>query len=268
MGRDLLAVVRAIIWHYPSPNWDRVENAAPPPGGGLGRYTMELLNVTLEDKYALASGRVYLSGTQALVRLPMMQRQRDLLAGLNTAGFVSGYRGSPLGGVDKESWRAKKFLDDNHIVFKPGVNEDLAATAIWGTQQLNLFEGAEYDGVFAMWYGKGPGVDRSGDVFKHGNYSGTSNHGGVLVVAGDDPVCKSSTLPSQTEYAFMDAQIPVLNPSNVQEILDFGLIGWAMSRYSGCWVALKTIPETVDASASVFVGPDRVSIVMPEDFIR
>ena len=195
-----------------------------------------------------------------------MQRQRDLLAGLNTAGFISGYRGSPLGGVDKESWRAQKFLEDNHIVFKPGVNEDLAATAIWGTQQLNLFEGAKYDGVFAMWYGKGPGVDRSGDVFKHGNYSGTSKHGGVLVVAGDDPVCKSSTLPSQTEYAFMDAQIPVLNPSNVQEILDFGLIGWALSRYSGCWVALKTIPETVDASASVFVDPDRVPIVLPEDF--
>ena len=227
---------------------------------------MELLNVTLEDKYTLASGRVYLSGTQALVRLPIMQRQRDLLAGLNTAGFISGYRGSPLGGVDKESWRAQKFLEDNHIVFKPGVNEDLAATAIWGTQQLNLFEGAKYDGVFAMWYGKGPGVDRSGDVFKHGNYSGTSKHGGVLVVAGDDPVCKSSTLPSQTEYAFMDAQIPVLNPSNVQEILDFGLIGWALSRYSGCWVALKTIPETVDASASVFVDPDRVPIVLPEDF--
>ena len=227
---------------------------------------MELLNVSLEDKYTLASGRVYLSGTQALVRLPMMQRQRDLSAGLNTAGFVSGYRGSPLGGVDKELWRAQKFIEDNRIVFKPGVNEDLAATAIWGTQQLNLFEGAKYDGVFAMWYGKGPGVDRSGDVFKHGNYSGTSKHGGVLVVAGDDPVCKSSTLPSQTEYAFMDAQIPVLNPSNVQEILDFGLIGWAMSRYSGCWVALKTIPETVDASASVFVDPGRAPIVMPEDF--
>ena len=227
---------------------------------------MELLNVTLEDKYALASGRVYLSGTQALVRLPIMQRQRDLSAGLNTAGFVSGYRGSPLGGVDRESWRAQKFLDDNHIVFKPGVNEDLAATAIWGTQQLNLFEGAKYDGVFAMWYGKGPGVDRSGDVFKHGNYAGTSKQGGVLVVAGDDPVCKSSTLPSQTEYAFMDAQIPVLNPSNVQEILDFGLIGWALSRYSGCWIALKTIPETVDASASVFVDPGRVPIVLPEDF--
>jgi len=227
---------------------------------------MELLNVTLEDKYALASGRVYLSGTQALVRLPMMQRQKDLLAGLNTAGFISGYRGSPLGGVDRESWRAHKFFKDNHVVFKPGVNEDLAATAIWGTQQLTLFEGAKYDGVFAMWYGKGPGVDRSGDVFKHGNYSGTSKHGGVLVVAGDDPVCKSSTLPSQTEYAFMDAQIPVLNPSNVQEIVDFGLIGWTMSRYSGCWVALKTIPETVDASASVLVDPDRVPIIFPEDF--
>ena len=227
---------------------------------------MELLNVTLEDKYTLASGRVYLSGTQALVRLPIMQRQRDLLAGLNTAGFISGYRGSPLGGVDRECWRAENVLKDNHIVFKPGVNEDLAATAIWGTQQLTLFEGAKYDGVFAMWYGKGPGVDRSGDVFKHGNYSGTSNHGGVLVVAGDDPVCKSSTLPSQTEYAFMDAQIPVLNPSSVQEIVDFGLIGWAMSRYSGCWVALKTIPETVDASASVFVDPDRVPIILPDDF--
>ena len=227
---------------------------------------MALAAVTLDDKYTLETGRIYLTGTQALARLPMMQRQRDLDAGLNTACFISGYRGSPLGGLDQTLWGARKYLKEDHVHFQPGLNEDLAATAVWGSQQVNMFEGAKYDGVFAMWYGKGPGVDRSGDVLKHANAAGTSPHGGVLALAGDDHACKSSTLPHQSEYAFMDASIPVLNPSCVQEILDYGLIGWEMSRYSGCWIAMKTIAETVDSSASVHVAPDRVRITYPTDF--
>ncbi len=227
---------------------------------------MALAAVTLDDKYALEAGRVFLTGTQALVRLPMMQRQRDRAAGLNTAGFISGYRGSPLGGLDQAFWRAKRFVEKNHLHFLPGVNEDLAATAVWGSQQVNLFPGAKYDGVFAMWYGKGPGVDRSGDVLKHGNSAGSSRYGGVLLLAGDDHTCKSSTLAHQSEYAFMDALIPVLNPAGVQEFLDLGLYGWAMSRYSGCWVAFKTIAETVDSSASAYVDPHRVEIALPTDF--
>jgi indolepyruvate ferredoxin oxidoreductase len=227
---------------------------------------MSLAAVTLDDKYTLEQGRIYLNGTQALARLPMMQRQRDVAAGLNTACFISGYRGSPLGGLDQTLWGARKYLKEDNVHFIPGLNEDLAATAVWGSQQVNMFEGAKYDGVFAMWYGKGPGVDRTGDVFKHANAAGTSPHGGVLVLAGDDHACKSSTLPHQSEYAFMDASIPVLNPSGVQEILDYGLIGWAMSRYSGCWIGMKTIAETVDSSASVQVSPDRVDIKYPTDF--
>ena len=227
---------------------------------------MALAAVNLDDKYALESGRVYLSGTQALVRLPIMQRQRDAAAGHNTACFISGYRGSPLGGLDRELWRAAPFIEKNHIHFQPGVNEDLAATAIWGSQQAGLYAGAKYDGVFAMWYGKGPGVDRSGDAFKHGNNAGSARLGGVLVCAGDDHTCKSSTLPHQSEYAFMDASIPVLNPAGVQEFLDYGLFGWAMSRYSGLWVGFKTVAETVDTSASVEVDPARVDIVLPDDF--
>ena len=223
-------------------------------------------DVTLDDKYALDNGRIFLTGIQALVRLTLMQRQRDAAAGLNTAGFISGYRGSPLGGVDQQLWSAKRFLEKNHIHFQPGVNEDLAATAVWGCQQSALFPGARYDGVFGMWYGKGPGVDRCGDVFKHANAEGTAPHGGVLAIAGDDHTCKSSTLPHQSEYAFMDAMMPVLNPSNVQEILDFGIIGWALSRYCGCWVGFKTISETADSSASVYVSADRINITMPEDF--
>ena len=225
-----------------------------------------LKDVALDDKYTLESGRIFLTGIQALVRLPIMQRQRDAAAGLNTAGFISGYRGSPLGGLDQQLWQARKFLDNNRIKFQPGLNEDLAATAVWGSQQVNIFEGAKYDGVFALWYGKGPGVDRSGDVFKHANAAGTSQHGGVLVIAGDDHTCKSSTLPNQTEYAFIDAMMPVLSPSNVQEILDFGLYGVALSRYSGCWVGFKTIADVVDSSASVYVDPQRVTIQLPEDF--
>ena len=228
---------------------------------------MALAAVSLDDKYALESGRVFLTGTQALVRLPMIQRQRDRAAGLNTAAYVTGYRGSPLGGLDQQMVRAKRFLEANDIVFRAGVNEDLAATAIWGTQQLNLFpQSANKDGVFAMWYGKGPGVDRSGDVFKHGNLAGASKHGGVLLLAGDDHTCKSSTTAHQSEYAFVDAMIPVLNPAGVQEFLDLGLYGWAMSRYSGCWVAFKTIAETVDSSASVYIDPHRIDIVTPTDF--
>src|SRR5437868_604073 len=227
---------------------------------------MALAAVTLDDKYTVESGRIFLTGTQALVRLPMMQRARDVASGLNTACFISGYRGSPLGGFDQALWSAKRFLEKSHIKFQPGVNEDLGATAVWGSQQVGLFPDAKYDGVFAMWYGKGPGVDRCGDVFKHGNAAGSAEHGGVLLLAGDDHAAKSSTLPHQSEYAFMDASIPVLNPSGVQEILDYGLYGWAMSRYSGCWIALKTIAETVDSSASVLVDPERVRLVLPSDF--
>ncbi|MCP5420340.1 MAG: indolepyruvate ferredoxin oxidoreductase family protein [Gammaproteobacteria bacterium] len=221
---------------------------------------------SLDDKYTLEQGRVYLSGIQALVRLPMLQRQRDLAAGLNTAGFISGYRGSPLGGLDKTLWQARNHLDEHHIRFQPGVNEDLAATAVWGSQQVNLYPGAKYDGVFALWYGKGPGVDRSGDVFRHANAAGTSPHGGVLVVAGDDHAAKSSSLPHQTDHVFKGVMMPVLVPCGVQEYLDYGLHGWALSRYSGCWVAFKAIADTVESSASVEVSPQRVSIVLPEDF--
>ncbi len=221
-------------------------------------------DTTLDTKYTLEAGRVYLTGTQALARLPMMQRERDLAAGLNTAGFISGYRGSPLGGLDQTLWRAKKHLDAHHIKFQPGVNEDLAATAIWGTQQVNLFPGAKYDGVFSMWYGKGPGVDRCGDVFRHANAAGSAQHGGVLVVAGDDHAARSSTVPHQTEHAFKAVMMPVLAPSGVQDYLDLGLHGWAMSRYSGCWVAFKAVADTVESSASVYVDPHRVQIVLPD----
>ena len=222
--------------------------------------------VTLDDKYELQSGRVFVTGVQALVRLLLLQRQRDQRAGLNTAGFVSGYRGSPLGGLDQALWKAARFLDAAHIKFQPGLNEDLAATALWGSQQVNLYPGAKFDGVFGMWYGKGPGVDRCGDVFKHANFAGTSKHGGVLVLAGDDHAAKSSTLPHQSDHQFSAAMMPVLYPSSVQEIIDLGLHGWAMSRYSGCWVGFKCVSDTVESSASVSIDPDRVQIIVPEDF--
>ena len=222
--------------------------------------------VNLDDKYLLDHGRVYLTGTQALVRLPMIQRQRDLAAGINTAGFISGYRGSPLGAYDQALWKAKKFLKEKHIFFTPGVNEELAATAVWGSQQVGLFAGAKYDGVFGIWYGKGPGVDRSGDVFKHANAAGTSKHGGVLLVTGDDHACKSSTLPHQSEHAFDAAMIPVLYPTGVADIIEMGLHGFAMSRYSGCYVALKCVSDTVDASASVNLDIDSPRVVIPTDF--
>lgn len=225
-----------------------------------------LRDVHLDDKYTLEEGQIFITGTQALARLPLMQRKRDLSQGLNTAGFISGYRGSPLGGFDQTLWKAGKFLEENQITFTPGINEDLGATAVWGSQQLPLFKGARVQGVFSMWYGKGPGVDRCGDAFKHANAAGTSAYGGVLAIAGDDHACKSSTLPHQSEYAFMDASIPILVPSNVQDILDLGLYGWALSRYSGCWVGFKVIADTVDTSASVTVSPHRAQIILPGDF--
>jgi len=227
---------------------------------------MQLAQVTLDDKYNLQSGRVYLNGVQALVRLPIMQVQRDAAAGLKTGGFISGYRGSPLGAYDYALWSAKRFLERSRIKFQPGVNEDLAATAIWGSQQVNLYEGATVDGVFGIWYGKGPGVDRSTDALKHANAAGTSRHGGVLLLAGDDHGCQSSTLAHQSEQVLIAAMIPVINPATVQEYLDFGIIGFAMSRYSGCWVGFKTIAEAVESSASVAVDPHRVEIALPTDF--
>ena len=222
--------------------------------------------VTLDDKYTLEHGRAFMTGTQALVRLPMLQRTRDLASGMNTAGFISGYRGSPIGSFDQALWRAKKHLAENHIRFQPGVNEDLAATSIWGTQQLNLFPGANYDGVFAMWYGKGPGVDRCGDVFKHANAAGTWKHGGVLVLAGDDHAAKSSTLAHQSEHILKACCIPVLHPASVQEYLDYGLHGWAMSRYSGCWIGFKCVTDVIESGASVDIDPRRVQVVLPVDF--
>ena len=219
---------------------------------------------SLDDKYVQESGRVLMTGVQALVRLPLMQRKRDLAAGLNTAGFISGYRGSPLGTYDQTLWKAKDHLKKHHIKFQPGLNEDLAATSLWGTQQVNMFEGAQYDGVFGIWYGKGPGVDRCGDVFRHANAAGTSPLGGVLAIAGDDHGAKSSSLPHQTEHIFKAVMMPVLAPSGVQEYLDFGIHGFALSRFSGCWVALKAVADTVESAAIVDVDHDRIKTVLPE----
>ncbi|PQO95754.1 indolepyruvate ferredoxin oxidoreductase family protein [Massilia phosphatilytica] len=225
-----------------------------------------LNNVSLDDKYTATSGKIFLSGIQALVRLPMMQKLRDEQAGLNTAGFVSGYRGSPLGGLDENLWKAKGHLEAKSIQFVPGVNEDLAATAVWGTQTVDLIGPAKYDGVFAMWYAKGPGVDRCGDVFKHMNHAGTAKNGGVLLVAGDDHGAYSSTLPHQSDHIFAACMIPVLYPSNVQEYLDLGVHGWAMSRFSGLAVAFKALADTVESSASVDADPFRVDVKIPQDF--
>ncbi|KEA65329.1 Indolepyruvate ferredoxin oxidoreductase [Marinobacterium lacunae] len=223
-------------------------------------------SVSLQDKWEKTAGRVYITGSQALARLPMLQAERDRAAGLNTAGFISGYRGSPLGGFDKTLWQVRDYLKRHNITFQPGVNEDLGATAVWGSQQVNVFEGAKYDGVFGLWYGKGPGVDRTGDVFKHANAFGTSPYGGVLAVAGDDHACKSSTLPHQSDYAFADAMMPVLYPSGIQEMLDLGLYGWAMSRFSGCWVGFKALAEVMDSAISANLDQQRLEIIYPTEF--
>ena len=226
-----------------------------------------LESVTLDDKYSLEHGRAFMSGVQALVRLPMLQRKRDAMNGLNTAGFVSGYRGSPLGAYDQALWSAKKHLAAQHIVFQPGVNEELAATAVWGTQQLDLYpQSKKFDGVFGLWYGKGPGVDRCSDVFKHANMAGTAKHGGVIAIAGDDHIAKSSTAAHQSDHIFKACGLPVFFPSSVQDILDMGLHAIAMSRFAGVWSSMKTIQEIVESSSSVFVDPDRVDIVLPQDF--
>jgi indolepyruvate ferredoxin oxidoreductase len=226
-----------------------------------------LQEVRLDDKYRLERGRAFMSGVQALVRLPLMQQARDAAQGVNTAGFISGYRGSPLGGYDQALWAAKTHLAAQHIVFQPGVNEELAATAVWGTQQLDLFpEKKKFDGVFGIWYGKGPGVDRCSDVFKHANMAGTSRYGGVLALAGDDHVAKSSTAAHQSDHIFKACGLPVFFPSDVQGILDMGLHALAMSRFAGLWASMKTIQDVVESSASIEVDNDRVQIVLPHDF--
>jgi indolepyruvate ferredoxin oxidoreductase len=222
------------------------------------------LVITLDDKYTAESGRVYLTGIQALVRLPISQHMRDLRAGLNTGGLVSGYRGSPLSGYDSELIKAAKHLQRYNVHFEPGLNEELGATAIWGSQQIGLFGKPKFDGVFGIWYGKNPGLDRSGDALKHGNFAGSSKYGGVLAVVGDDHAAKSATMPNQGDFAFMSNLMPVIYPSNVQEVIDFGLWGFAMSRFSGCWLGFKVLPNLMDASASVSVDPERAPIVIPD----
>ena len=227
---------------------------------------MDLQTVSLDDKYEKPAGRVFLTGVQALVRLPLEQRRRDQAAGLDTAGYITGYRGSPLGQYDQQLARNKKLLDARQIVFQPGVNEDLAITACSGTQQAALDGENRYDGVFALWYAKGPGVDRSGDALRHANLFGTAAHGGILCLIGDDHTCESSTTAHQSEPAMVDAMIPVLNPAGVAEILEFGLLGIAMSRYSGALVALKCVHDTVESTVSVDIDPQNLPIVLPDDF--
>ncbi|MBD2748394.1 indolepyruvate ferredoxin oxidoreductase family protein [Microvirga sp. BT688] len=225
-----------------------------------------LRHVTLDDKYDLSKDHVFITGTQAVIRMLLMQRERDRLAGLNTAGLVSGYRGSPIGGLDQNLWRARKWLDQSNIVFQPGLNEELAATAIWGAQQAEVRGEGKYDGVFGLWYGKGPGVDRSGDVFRHANMAGSSQHGGVLALMGDDHTAESSTVAHQSEFHFVDVMMPILNPAGVQEILDYGLYGYAMSRFSGTWVAFKCVKDNIESTSSVDASLDRVKIIIPDDF--
>ncbi len=221
------------------------------------------LPVSLDDKYKFTDGRVFLSGTQALVRLPLVQRARDRAAGLNTAGFISGYRGSPLGGYDQELWRAKKLLAAENIVFQPGLNEELGATAVWGTQHVGLRPGATVDGVFGIWYGKGPGLDRAMDVIKHANAAGTTPHGGVLAIVGDDHGAKSSTLPHQSDHNFQAAFVPFLAPASVHEFVEYGLLGIAMSRFAGTWVGFKATADTVETSATVDLANEQRSIILP-----
>jgi indolepyruvate ferredoxin oxidoreductase len=225
---------------------------------------MTLHDVALSDKFDLTKDRIFVSGAQAIVRMLLMQRERDRLAGLNTAGFVSGYRGSPLGGLDLQLWKARKQLQESDIVFQPGLNEELAATACWGSQQTELLGEGKHDGVFAVWYGKGPGVDRSGDVFRHANLAGSSKNGGVLALMGDDHMAESSTVAHATEFLFVDTMVPILNPAGVQELIDYGLYGYALSRFAGTWTAIKCVKDNVESTASVDASLDRVKIELPE----
>lgn len=225
---------------------------------------MTLHDVALDDKFDLSKERIFLSGAQAVIRMLLMQRERDRLAGLNTAGFVSGYRGSPLGGLDLQLWKARNQLAQSDIVFQPGLNEELAATACWGSQQTELLGEGRHDGVFSVWYGKGPGVDRSGDVFRHANLAGSSKHGGVLALMGDDHTAESSTNAHATEFLFVDTMIPILNPAGVQELIDYGLYGFAMSRFAGTWAAIKCVKDNIESTASVDVSLERLGVVLPE----
>jgi indolepyruvate ferredoxin oxidoreductase len=222
--------------------------------------------VSLDDRYDLSQERVFLTGTQAIVRLTLMQKERDRRAGLNTAGYVTGYRGSPLGGLDQTFLRARAALEQHEVKFQPGLNEDLAATALWGSQQAELRGDGKFDGVFGIWYGKGPGVDRTGDVFRHANFAGSSKNGGVLALMGDDHTCESSTTAHQSEFHFVDVMIPILNPAGVQELLDFGLHGFAMSRFAGVWVGIKCVKETIESTAVVDGSLDRIKVAIPQDF--
>src|SRR3974390_57450 len=227
---------------------------------------MALRDGKLADKYHPGQRHVFVTGFQALVRLCLMQKELDRRNGLNTAGFVTGYRGSPLGTLDAPFYRARSFLEKSDIRFQGGINEDLAATAVWGSQQAELRGEGKFDGVFAMWYGKGPGVDRTGDVFRHANLAGTAKHGGVLALMGDDHTAESSTTAHQSEYQFIDSMIPILNPAGVQEVLDYGLYGWALARLTRAWTALKTMHETIESTAAIDASFDRVNIIVPTDF--
>ena len=227
---------------------------------------MALKKVSLDDKYDLTKDRVFVSGTQAIVRLTLMQKERDRRAKLNTAGYVTGYRGSPIGGLDQQFMRARSVLAPNDVVFQAGLNEDLAATALWGTQQAGLTGEGKYDGVFGIWYGKGPGVDRSGDAFRHANFAGTSKNGGVIALMGDDHTCESSTTAHQSEFHFVDVMIPILNPAGTQELVDYGLYGWAMSRFTGTWTGIKCVKDTIESTAVIEGAVDRLSILAPTDF--
>src|SRR5471030_2313976 len=226
---------------------------------------MTLRPVSLDDKYDLAQDRVLVTGYQALIRACLMQKARDRAAGLNTGGYLTGYRGSPLGGLDQQFMRAGRQLSAADIKFQPGINEELAGTALWGTQQAELRGEGKFDGVFGMWYGKGPGVDRSGDVFRHANFAGTSKNGGILALMGDDHTAESSTTAHQSEFNFVDVMMPILNPAGVQEIIDYALYGWAMSRYTGAWTALKCMHETVESTGVVDASLDRLKIITPSD---
>ena len=230
------------------------------------RAAEPLAEATLADRFDLAKSRVLLNGAQAIARLLLSQKARDRRAGLNTAGFVSGYRGSPLGGLDQQFFKIADLFAANDVHFEPGLNEELAATAIWGAQQAELRGEGRFDGVFGLWYGKGPGVDRSGDAFRHANLAGTSRYGGVLALMGDDATAESSTTAHQSEFAFVDAMMPILAPAGVQEILDYGSLGWVLSRYAGVWVGLKCVKDTVESTAVVDASLDRVAPVEPKDF--
>ncbi len=254
------------IWYGKGPGVDRCGDVFRHGNAAGSARNGGVLCLRLDQKYTQGTGHIFLTGIQALVRLPMAQIRRDRAAGLNTAGFISGYRGSPLGGYDQQLFAARKHLEQYNIKFQPGVNEDLAATAVWGSQQLNLSPGAKYDGVVGIWYGKGPGVDRCGDVFRHGNAAGSAKNGGVLCLAGDDHGAKSSTVPHQSDHAFISALMPYLYPSSIHEMIEMGLLGIAMSRYSGCWVGMKVITETVETTAEIDLTDEMKPFIIPTDF--